>query len=1150
MVLEIEGKVETSRLGTTSWASASTNQVLNPGDRLRTGERSRAVVRLSPLTTIRADELTLLRIPGEPKKRGVLGLLRGVIYFFHRDRPEEFPVQTPTMWAVIRGTDFNLRVAEDGASTLTMLAGEVEMTNQFGRLTLKDGEQGVAPPGQSPTRTAVIQSQVLNVIQWCLYYPGALDPDEVTFSAEEQQALGASISACRAGDLLAALAQYPAGRQPASNGERIYLAALLLSVGRVEQAETLLNALAPGTGPGDRSTALGEGLRMVIAAVKFQSHPATVTPTLATSLLAESYYQQSRSQLEAALTAARRATERSPGFGFAWARVAELEFSFGRIEIASVALEKALQLTPRNAQALALKGFLLAARNQTRQALDSFDQALALDGALGNAWLGRGLCRIHLGDAEAGRQDLQVAATVEPQRAVLRSYLGKAFSHVRNNAQAVRELELAASLDPRDPTARLYLALVRQQQNRVNEAVRDLEASQEQNDNRSVFRSRLLLDQDQAVRGANVATIYEDAGLPEVSLREAARAVSLDYANYSAHLFLADSFNALRDPYQISLRYETPWLSEYLVANLLAPASAGTLSPFVTQQEYARLFERNRLGLVSETEYLSRGAWFQGAAQYGIQENLAYAAEVAYRTDNGQRPNGDFEQTTTTLKTKLQLTPQNSVFFQYSYYEAEGGDLRQYYDQTKADPTLRVREKQVPILLAGYHHRWSPGIDTLLFAGLLDGTLKHQTSNGQSTLLLQQDNTGQVIAALPAKIGQDYRTEPSLYTVELQQMVQRAPHTFIVGGRFQGGDFETHNQNTITDGMVVNPAGFPIPASWFPTNAQHVTPDFDRVSLYGYYHLNVLDPLVLIAGVSYDRLTYPDNFRFAPISDGEDTTGQVSPKAGLVWTPWRGTTLRGAYTHSLGGVSYDQSFRLEPSQVAGFNQAFRSLIPESVAGANAAEKFETWGVALDQKFPTGTYVGVSGEWLESDVDRVIGTFDLPSPLPAVEPFFSQSGTPESLDYRERSLFVTLNQLLSDEWSVGVRYRLSRAELRDNFLAIPDTAATGFGFQPRQDVEATLHQVNLFALYNHPCGFFGQFESLWSSQSNQGYSPDIPGDDFWQFNVYAGYRFPRRQAEVRLGLLNLTDRDYQLNPLNLHPELPRSRTLLMSLRFNF
>src|SRR5207244_12543211 len=114
--------------------------------------------------------------------------------------------------------------------------------------------------------------------------------------------------------------------------------------------------------------------------------------------------------------------------------------------------------------------------------------------------------------------------------------------------------------------------------------------------NRQVYRSRLLLDQDQAIRGANLATLYEDAGMTDVSAREAARAVDSDYANYSAHLFLANSYNALRDPRQINLRYETPWLSEYLVANLLAPVQAGTLSPYVTQQDDGRVSHRDSIG--------------------------------------------------------------------------------------------------------------------------------------------------------------------------------------------------------------------------------------------------------------------------------------------------------------------------------------------------------------------------------------------------------------------------------------------------------------------------------------------------------------------------------------------------------------------------
>src|SRR5262245_61000740 len=203
-------------------------------------------------------------------------------------------------------------------------------------------------------------------------------------------------------------------------------------------------------------------------------------------------------------------------------------------------------------------------------------------------------------------------------------------------ARAAHELELAQLLDPADPTAWFYAALLDQQNNRINEGIRDLEESQRLNDNRRVYRSQLLLDQDRVVRAANLANLFRDAGMPDVGVREAARALSIDYANYSAHLFLADSYNALRDPNRVNLRYETPAVSEYLIANLLAPAGAGSLSPVISQQEYGRLLERNRVGLVSSTEYLSRGAWLQSASQYGLFNRTSYALEGAYRSDPGE----------------------------------------------------------------------------------------------------------------------------------------------------------------------------------------------------------------------------------------------------------------------------------------------------------------------------------------------------------------------------------------------------------------------------------------------------------------------------------------------------------------------------------
>ena len=266
-------------------------------------------------------------------------------------------------------------------------------------------------------------------------------------------------------------------------------------------------------------------------------------------------------------------------FGFAWTRVAELEFSFGRVPQAKKALERGLSLAPRNPAAHALRGFLLSAENNINAAKDSFEKAISLDSALGNAWLGRGLCAIRQGHAEEGRRDLQAAAALEPNRAIFHSYLGKAFSNVGDEPKARKDLDRAKQLDPLDPTPWIYSAIENRQDSRINEAVRDLEKSIELNDNRRVYRSQFLLDQDRAVRSANLAAIYQDDGMDDLSVREATRGVDSDYSNASSHLFLANSYNALRDPKRINLRYETPWFNELLLANLLAPVGGG---PFVS----------------------------------------------------------------------------------------------------------------------------------------------------------------------------------------------------------------------------------------------------------------------------------------------------------------------------------------------------------------------------------------------------------------------------------------------------------------------------------------------------------------------------------------------------------------------------------------
>jgi tetratricopeptide (TPR) repeat protein len=1146
-IVEFQGSAEISSASATTWMPAQTNQILHPFDRLRTGANSRVALRWSDQSVIAFGASTELEVlpPHSPGDQCGLHLIRGIFSFFHRDQPGRIQIITRGAVAGVEGTEFVMAVDDTEQTTLSVIDGKVRFGNEQSTLVLTNGQQAVVELGQAPVRTAGFIAN--NILQWCFYYPAVLDPDDLQLTPEEQKILGESLDAYRTGDLLAALKKFPA-QQSSSEAGKIYHAALLLSVGNVSDSEKILSSLSDNP---ERNQRLAAALRELIAAVKRQTISPVPNPQLASEFLASSYYEQSRAvretSLESALNLAKQATTNSPNFGFAWERVAELEFSFGHRANALEALDKSLALAPRNAQALALKGFLLAAQNQTREAIAWFDRALATDPALGNAWLGRGLCRIRRGDATGGREDLLVAATLEPQRAGLRNYLGKAYSNAGDFAHAAKELELAKKLDPNDPTAWLYSALLNQQKNLINDAIHDLEKSEALNDNRSVYRSQLLLDQDQAVRSANLAMIYKDAGMTDVSLHEAARAVNYDYANYSAHLFLANSYNDLRDPNEINLRYETPAENEYLLANLLAPVSAGPLSPLISQGEYSSLFARDGFGVVSSTEYLSRGAWTQSGAQFGVFGDFSYDFEALYHSDPGQRANDDIQQRQLSLTLKQQLTPQDSVYFNIQQYEANFGDVAQYYDPNMANRDARLNESQDPNISLGYNHEWSPGVHTLFLATRLNDTGSF-TNPASPTLVAFAPEFTPGVPTLTSVRGitmqEHYVNRLTLYSGELQQIWEQAEHTTIIGGRIQYGTFDTASLQAMPSSL---PFIFPDPPA--PAAQQNVDSQFKRFSVYGYHQWQVFEPLQLIGGLAYDHITFPENFRTAPVSGNEKTSDQVSPKAGLIWTPLQNTAVRFAYTRSLSGASVDQSYQLEPSQVAGFIQNYRSVIPESIAGANAGATFETYGLSLEQKFSTGTYLSVAGEILDSSVDRVDGAFDNNFLAVFPQPALTQSGLKENLDYSEKSLVFTANQLLGKEWAFGAQYRLSEAVLNDNYVNVPNGRFFS-NFQPRQRTQGLLNQVDLTANYNHPCGIFAEGDALWHGQSNEGYNPAEPGDNFWQFNAFAGWRSPRRRMEVTVGLLNIAGQDYKLNPLNVYNELPRSRTLMVRLQFNF
>ena len=1112
---------------------------LPAGSSIKTFRRSRAHVVLTAWRTpllmsqytwlVLGEEVPAPMIGDQPPVVSVQVRGGSIYYARHLKQPS---VQISTTSGQVRpgGTEFSVSVdPQTDRTEVFMFEGSAELVNDQGRTNLPAGHWGIMLAGRPIQIRPLIQAT--NLVQWWIDYPGIIDPEELPLTPEERAAWRASLDAYRSGDLRAAAESFEAATgtradpESAGVGPRSYRAALLLATGQPAEARRALAGVP-------REQPVRRAIETLVAALTppwSGPEPAGAGPpgeapaATASEAMARSYWLQSRHQLEAALAAARQATAIAPEFGFAWARRAELAFSHGFTQEAREASARARARSPRNAAAIAVDGYLRAAAGRIREARETFEAAIQCDGELADAWLGRGLCRIRRGDLAGGRDDLEMAAMLEPQRSLLRSYLAKALADGWEFARAERELEFAAILDPRDPTPPLYRALVRERENRINSGIEDLENSRAQVGNRQVYRSALLLDQDRAVRGANLARLYTDAGFEDVGLRAASEAVGEDYSNASAHLFLANSYAAWRDPGLVSLRYETPALAEYLVGNLLGPVGAGPLSPIVSRNEYSTLFERDGLGIASETRWASPGDWSEAAAQHGRFGRFQYALDATYQSVHGDAPNTDLELLSLSPQAKWQVSDRDVLLVQALYSEFEAGDVVPRYDPAAADPRVRVEESNRPLVLGGWRHSWQPGLQTL---GLITGweSTYHEGDPDHQTLAVEpySDGSLQFLEREPAPLNYARRFTGGSF--ELQQIWQPQSHTLLAGFRYQGGAFADTAQLALDD---------PGPQT------SSVNPQWDRIGGYLYDQWRLVPPLTLTLGVGYDRLRAPRNPGIPPLDGATGETELWSPKLGAVWQTWRGGRLRGAWGKSLGGASFDQSLRLEPTQIAGFLQSYRSLIPEPLLGTFPGQEMELGAIAFDQDLAHHTWLHAEASRSQAMGGRDVGALR-----------FAETTDPialrEEAEFEARQLNLTAHQLLGEYVALGAGYTWSESTVTDEFPGVVGTPAA----PARAEARSRLGRLELSAAFNHPSGVFARWQSAWNRQTNLDGASGYPGDDFWHHDLWVGWRFLQRRAELAVGVLNLTDQDYRIYPLNWYVEDYRSRTVALRARLAF
>lgn len=1072
-VVSLQGRVEVLRAGQSNWVPVERLDTrLCEGDRLRAGARSRAALLIGLQGLIRIDQNTAVGLRVTPEETHV-EFDSGAVHSISRF-PRRYRIITPFVNAGVEGTEFLVALGRDHAE-VAVFEGRVVAEDLIGeggpRTVLRDGQVARFARG-APSAVRVLVSPS-DAVQWALHYP-ALDPEPIG-ELPDCERLGA-------------------GERARCFAAR---ASKLLRLGRVEEAE---RDIAAGQAVAPRyaeATALAAIIRLVKndkpRALELARQAVSEDGNSLRALLALSYALQADFKLEDALAAANRAAELEPGNSVAQARRAELLLSVGRLQDAEAAASAAVKANPADSRARTVLGFAHLARLATAQAREELLQALALDPSDPLPRLGLGLAAIKDGRLAEGRTEIEIAAALDPQNALLRSYLGKAYSDELRDELAAVQLERAKQLDPRDPTAWFYNAIRLQALNRPGEALEELQGSIERNDNRAVYRSRLLLDQDQAARSASLAHIYSDLGFDQLALTEGMQALNTDPRNFGAHRFLAEAYQAVP-------RFEIARVSELLQSQLLQPAGAAVLAPRLGEakipipqgagpitpsfHEFNPLFSR-------DGHLLSAGAVFGG--QQTIGDEVLYAYRQGSRTlqfgqfyfeTDGFRPNADLRQKSYSLFYQDDFSFASSWQIEGRTTRLDSGDVRLQFDPATFSPNER-RRTDTDSLRLGLRHSPSPG--AIWLASFI---ATERTEKTAANLLFP---------GVSVDLADEFRLRSQ--SGELQYLGRGQTVDVIAGA---GLVTQRDASSTVTIVTVDPLPPFPPAETSTKSSSQHG-------NAYAYGLWRGPAGSTITTGLAFDD--FDDEVRFSQ--------RRYSPKFGVVVPLATGTTLRAAAFRSVKRlIAANQT--LEPTQVAGFNQLFDDV---------NETRSERLGAAIDQRFSRTLFGGVE-----------LTRRDLEVPILGANNALARF---ESWDERLHRAYASW--LIQPQVSASIDY-VYEHRLRELPPGTGDVFPASMTTHHAPVTITYHHARGMFAAFR--AGYVSQ-----KLRFVDPFGAETAGEtDFWIADLSLGTRLPRRLGSVSLDVLNLFDKRFQYQDTDFlgTPRVPLfqpKRLVLLRVRIN-
>lgn len=1086
-VFSLQGSATIERRGTI--VPAVEKMVVNGGDEVVVGDPGRVALQLPDGSYIRLAGGSRMRFPDAQKDE--VGLVAGAMHFFSHS--EKHPtVVTEHVTAAIRGTEFTLNTNKEG-TTISMLSGAVQGSNQYGSASLGAGQGARFIRGKAPEVYALIQSD--RSVQWSAFIP-VLNPVDI-----DTPATRAALDLAANGETKRALAALPT-KHKGCDLTTFTRARILLAGGDVVKGSTILEqCVKQGATPEVRAHAasalslvrLTQGdpsAALALSEEAMQTHGDDPQVRFARSLAL-----QDRGDLDGAL-AVLGDDSSDPTL---IARRAEVLFMFGRVPEARAILES---LPSRSWYSDAVLGFVLMGDRDFEGAEAAFRRSEAAQPAAGLPHVGLGIVEFNKGNLEAGRAEFEQATVLEPSRSMYRSYLAKSYFESDTYDPAEPEYARAIELDKNDPTPYLYRSFMRIAENRPVEALHDLEEARDLSDKRDVFRSKFLLDEDSAVQSASLARVYRDLGFEQRGRIEAISAIYSDYENSSAHRLLSET--------EEDIVNASSSLSERRISDLFAPLSvnvADSIGTSVSLNEYSALFERAGWRTGISTGYSSRDDQFLT----GIMSANKTGNLVTALTATGVAADG-FIDNPRSNEGRLGISLQGQPTWADRFLvEARGT----FIDNNQTDESNQVDSG---FASGSYLHRFSP--DTTFIAQTAFRRTRDKVANPSYPFdILFEDSDGELIDTIEAETQRNASEYETAIENEAQLIDKRGAVTSILTGRF------AHYNVDLSERALVYNDTFGGALDGTNLRSQGTTGlDSGSVSYLG--TIAATDSLLLNVGGEYSSVQFVA-YDESPYSDDDSNNSKITPKGGIVYKPSSSVMLRTGYGEYLGRATREGLVSIEPTLVGGITQRYTDILPGTQA--------KNWGTGIDLQPFESTYVGSewTRRWLDQPRSESFYTLVLdPAGTTATlgDEYLSRFNMPIEQDFVTSYLYHVINKRIV----VGSDYKYNSSTADS-----PD------------DSTLTDQIGRAFSRYFFTNMFFGQLATNYRYQDRVNTVVGTGTSSGWTFDALVGYRLPTRHGAVTAGVRNIFGQDFDLLQDPYFNEVTFNDPLVeVAARFNF